>query len=400
MPKKLVIVCLINFCIAALLGLLLRYIYVNPLAINYRFLTHAHSHLAMLGWAYLMIYTFLVYYFVPKQKLVYTKLFWLTEIAVLGMLLSFPFQGYAAISISFSTLHIFCSYYFVYRFWKDMSIENTLVKNLVKTALIFMLISTIGVWCLGPAVGLLGKASAFYQMAIQFFLHFQFNGWFLIAVVALFFYQFQIAPSKHTTLFSRYLIAATVLTFALPVQWFVNHPLLYWINGLGIILQLFSLYYFLKIIKTKFQHILSDQFSLIKHMYRFALLCFVLKIVLQTASIVPEFSSSIYQHHNFVIGFIHLTMLGVITGFLFAFLLQSKTIRPTKVVTLGTYSFLLGFVLTEGFLLFQGCLFYFGQDMIPNYYNTLFIASVLLPLGIACILINYLKQKHNEPKIT
>ncbi|HKK11450.1 MAG TPA: hypothetical protein VJ945_01360, partial [Flavobacteriaceae bacterium] len=154
MPKKLVIVCLINFCIAALLGLLLRYIYVNPLAINYRFLTHAHSHLAMLGWAYLMIYTFLVYYFVPKQKLVYTKLFWLTEIAVLGMLLSFPFQGYAAISISFSTLHIFCSYYFVYRFWKDMSIENTLVKNLVKTALIFMLISTIGVWCLGPAVGL------------------------------------------------------------------------------------------------------------------------------------------------------------------------------------------------------------------------------------------------------
>lgn len=398
MSKKLVAVCLINFLVASVMGLALRYSFIRPIDFNYRFLTHAHSHVAMLGWVYLMIYTFLVYYFVPEQKLVYTKLFWITQIAVVGMLLSFPFQGYASISISFSTLHIFCSYYFAYRLWKDLNIENTLVKNLVKTALIFMLISTIGVWCLGPAVMFLGKASAFYQIAIQFFLHFQFNGWFLIAVLALLFHQFQIVPSKHSTRFSRYLIVATVLTCALPVQWFANHPLLYWINGLGIILQLLSLYYFLKIIRTTFQRVLSYQFSLIKLMYRFALFCFVLKIVLQTVSIVPELSSNVYKYHNFVIGFIHLTMLGAITGFLFAFLLQSKTIRPTKIVTFGIHSFLLGFLLTESILLFQGSLFYLGQGMISNYYTILFLASILLPLGIACILFNYLKQKHNDHK--
>ena len=119
MPQKLVVVCLFNFLIAALLGLALRYSFLGSIEVNYRFLTHAHSHVAMLGWVYLMLYVCIAHYFVPEQKPIYTKLFWVTEFAVLGMVLSFPFQGYAAVSISFSTLHIFCSYYFVYLVWKQ-----------------------------------------------------------------------------------------------------------------------------------------------------------------------------------------------------------------------------------------------------------------------------------------
>ncbi len=63
MQKKLVLVCLINFLIAALMGLALRYSFINPIGVNYRFLTHAHSHVAMLGWVYLMLYVFIVHYF-------------------------------------------------------------------------------------------------------------------------------------------------------------------------------------------------------------------------------------------------------------------------------------------------------------------------------------------------
>lgn len=49
MQKKLVIICLINFLVAALMGLALRFTFITPININYRFLTHAHSHVAMLG---------------------------------------------------------------------------------------------------------------------------------------------------------------------------------------------------------------------------------------------------------------------------------------------------------------------------------------------------------------
>lgn len=375
------------------MGLMLRYFYVNPIAINYRFLTHAHSHVAMLGWAYLVLYCFFVHYFVPEQKSVYSKLFWLTQIAVIGMMISFPIQGYAAISISFSTLHIFCSYYFVYRIWNDLQIKNSLVKQLVKASLLFMVISTIGVWCLGPAVGLLGQASAFYQIAIQFFLNFQFNGWFLLAVLAIACHQLKIQPTENAKVFFKYLVLATILTFALPIQWFASHPLLYWVNGLGILLQLVSLYYFIKIIKHKFQTFKTETSMLVIRMYQFSLGCFIIKTSLQTLSIIPQFSSELFEHHNFIIGFIHLTMLGVISGFLFAFLLQSKTILPSRFISVSLSLFLLGFILTEAILFIQGAFYFLGIGLLPNYYSILFVVSILLPVSITLILISYLKQK-------
>ncbi|TYB77070.1 hypothetical protein [Bizionia myxarmorum] len=394
MPKKLVLTCLFNFLIAALMGLTLRYTFVSSVSFNYRFLTHAHSHVAMLGWVYLMLYTFFAHYFIPDIKSIYIKLFWLTQIAVMGMMISFPFQGYTAISISFSTLHIFCSYYFAYRFWKDMHIQNILIRQLVKASLLFMAISTLGVWCLGPAVSILGPASAFYQIAIQFFLNFQFNGWFLLAVLAIMFYQLKIQPSKDSQLFFKFLIVSTVLTFALPIQWFANHPLLYWINGVGILLQLVSLYYFLRMVKLPFRIFQKQSLPVIKRMYYFALFCFILKTTLQTLSIIPQLASELYEHHNLIIGFIHLAMLGVISGFLFAFLLQSKTIMPTALVSAALYLFLLGFIFTEALLFIQGAFYYFNLGIMPNYYILLFSASILLPLSIAIILMSYINQKH------
>lgn len=394
MLKHRVTTCLINFFIAAIMGLLLRYAFIGGSIFNYKFLMHAHSHVAMLGWVYLLLFTFFVHYFIPEKSKSYSKLFWVTQIAVIGMMISFPLQGYAAISISFSTLHIFCSYVFVYRIWKDMSIENLVVKTLVKSALIFMTISTIGVWCLGPAVGLLGQASAFYQIAIQFFLHFQFNGWFLIAVIAILFHKLEVKASKEATIFLRALILSTVVTFALPIQWFANHPLLYWFNGFGIILQLIALFYFIRITKVPLQHNLKHQSLLLKTLYWFSLICFGIKIVLQTVSIVPMFSTAVYEHHNFVIGFIHLTMLGVVSGFLFAFLFQAKIIQLNYSSKLGVYLFLLGIISTESILFVQGALWYLQEGMLPHYFDILFIASILLPLGILILFLSYKTQYH------
>ncbi|MBD0822859.1 hypothetical protein ICJ85_02390 [Aestuariibaculum marinum] len=392
MPKKLIVVCLMNFLIAALMGLALRFSFLEPIGLNYRFLTHAHSHVAMLGWVYLMLYVFIVHFFIPDKKPIYNKLFWLTEIAVIGMMFSFPFQGYAPISITFSTLHIFCSYYFVYLVWKHHKTTSKAVGLILKTSLLFMLISTIGVWCLGPAVGLLGQASAFYQIAIQFFLHFQFNGWFLIAVLALFFHILKIEDSRRFKNFFKLLVVSTVLTFALPVQWFAPHSILIYINVLGVILKLLTLALFLKLIRFELKKSLKTQSILIVTLYYFSVFCLVLKILLQGVTLIPEFSEAVFMHRNLVIGFIHLVMLGVITGFLFAFLYSDQ--KPTVSLKLGLYSFLSGFVLTEVILLVQGIRFYLGVGLISNYYLILFLFSVLLPLGILFILLNFVNQKN------
>jgi hypothetical protein len=96
----------------------------------------------MLGWVYLMLYTLFVHYFIPDKKPIHNRLFWVTEFAVIGMLVSFPFQGYGAISISFSTLHILCSYYFVYLIWRHHKIKSKATTLLLKASLLFMLLST------------------------------------------------------------------------------------------------------------------------------------------------------------------------------------------------------------------------------------------------------------------
>lgn len=396
MPKKLIITCLINFFIAALMGLALRYAYIGEIHFNYRFLTHAHSHIAMLGWVYLMLYVFIVHYFVPEKKPVYNKLFWFTQLAIVGMMFSFPFQGYAPFSIAFSTLHIFCSYYFVFLIWKYHKTESVVTQYLLKTSLLFMLISTLGVWCLGPAVSMLGKMSAFYQIAIQVFLHFQFNGWFLIAVIAIFFHIIQLKDSKQFRLFFILLILSTVLTLALPLYWIVPHIFFYGVNGLAVFIQLLVLILFLKLIMPYQLVLLKNNSKITIYIYVFAVFCFILKIVTQLLSLIPELSEVAYQHRNLVIGFIHLLMLGVITGFLFGFVLQNRWASFNNSLNFGFYMFILGFVLTEFLLILQGSLFFFNKGILPNYYIFLFLSSVFLVLGIGGVILNVLKTKFNE----
>ena len=408
MQKKLVIVCLINFLVAATMGLMLRYVFalplhdfVKPIPLQFRNLMHAHSHGAMLGWVYLMLYVLIVHHFIPDKKRIYNRLFWITEIAVIGMLISFPFQGYAAVSISFSTLHIICSYLFIRLIWKNHKIESKPIQLLLKASLVFMFVSTIGIWCLGPAAAILGIESAFFQIAIQFFLHFQFNGWFLFAVLAVFLPGFFIENTKRFQVFFKTLIGGTILTFALPVSWFAYHSILPWINGVGVLLQLVAGYYFILLLRPHWTKFWQKTLPLSKWMYGLALLSFVLKIALQTSSIIPEVSMMANQYHNFVIGFIHLMMLGVITGFLFAFLLESSLISiKSKSLNLGIYSFIIGFIATEFILLLQGLFYYFALGMIPNYYMLLFFFSILLPLGILFILVNLLNHETKTIKTT
>lgn len=388
MQKKLIIVCLLNFLVAALMGLALRFSFIDSIGINYRYLTHAHSHVAMLGWVYLMLYVFIVHYFVPEKRPVYNRLFWLTQFAVMGMMLSFPFQGYGLISISFSTLHILCSYYFVYLIWNYHKTESIVTTLLLKASLLFMFLSTLGVWCLGPAVGMLGKASAFYQIAIQHFLHFQFNGWFLFAVIAIFFHQLQIKDSLLFRRFFKLLIVSTLLTLAMPIQWFVPSSVLLAINAVGALLQGIAIIYFFKLTLMQIKDFNTSSSKILRYCLGFALVCLVIKSILQLVCILPGFTEDLYLHRNFVIGFIHLIMLGVITGFLFAFIMKNKLVTFNKTLSTGMYSFLLGFALTEIILLIQGLKFYFGNGILPNYYLLLFSGSILLPYGISLLLFN------------
>lgn len=399
MKKSWLVVCFLNFFVAAMMGLILRWMYLDPLpAINFQFLVHGHSHVALLGWTYLAIYCLTIQYFIPKKsqvKPVFNRLFWTTEIAVIGMMVDFPIHGYAILSIFFSTLHIFCSYFFAYLIWKETKEYNTPENKLLHTALFFMLFSTIGVWCLGPAVGVMGKASAFYQIAIQFFLHFQFNGWFLFAILAL------LLRSSKSTLkknffnsFYRYFVIGTLLTFSLPVSWYLTHPILYYLNSFGVAFLFIAMYYFKKMHVEGIQTYFFNNTKLEKKMYQLAFFSLLLKIGLQGILLYPEVSKTIHHIKSFIIGYIHLMMLGIITFFIFVFLSKSHFLQPkVRLEKWGLVFVMIGFCTTEIILLFQGICQFIEYGTLPFYHYLLFSLSIFLPLGIILIATNSILSK-------
>lgn len=386
--------CFGNFLIAATLGLLLRSLYVFPISgFDFKFLTHAHSHIAMLGWVYLSIQFFIMAWFIKGSKLKYKRLFWITQLAVVGMLISFPFQGYAAVSISFSTLHIFCSYFLTYLCLKEIKATSP-ANKFMRWAFYFMLFSTIGVWCLGPTVTQLGKSSPLYQLAIQFFLHFQFNGWFLFAVLSI---LLNILKIQNGPLISKILvlgILSTLLTFAFPASWFIEASILFWINNLGVALQLGMLYYLVKLLGEPLKNHIANQNIVVKYLYRFAIISFVLKVISQLSSCAPLIAAQAHLYRNLVIGFIHLFMLGIISSLLFTYFHRSLKIAKPFYFNWGIYLFLAGITITEILLFTQGLLYIFRSNMgLPNYFLWLFIASLPLVAGLIFLCISIVQSK-------
>lgn len=379
----------------------LRSAYVIPSDFNYTFLLHAHSHTVMLGWCYLAVYTFIVAKFLPKEAQnnpKYNRLFWLTEISVIGMAATFPFTGYGLLSIIFSTLHILCSYYFVYQIFKDHQSESAIETKLLKTALLFMVISTIGVWFLGPIASTGAKDSPFYNTAIQFFLHFQFNGWFIIAVLALLFNQIQIAKiTISQKAFSRFYyssIIGIVLTFGLPLSWFFNGVFFRTVNSVGLFFQFVGFYYLIITLKPVIKTLFKNEKPITKLLFSTAFICLFLKVIIQSSTLIPELAVASHSIRNFTVGFIHLAMIGIVNSFLFALITQTKFYKSeNKTASTGVLIFLTGFLAMEYLLFGEGFRLFIGKSYEANFFTSILLATVAIAIGLIFFTLNFIFSK-------
>src|SRR5690606_21544270 len=134
------------FLVAAILGVILRASYTTEIPITYRYVVHSHSHIALLGWVYMALTTLLYKLFLEGQGLEkgYRNLFLFTQLTLVGMLVTFPFTGYALFSIIFSTLFLFASYWFAWLFINNtpLALKRTNSYRCIKAALIYLVISS------------------------------------------------------------------------------------------------------------------------------------------------------------------------------------------------------------------------------------------------------------------
>ncbi|MGK7393341.1 MAG: hypothetical protein ACNS62_02170 [Candidatus Cyclobacteriaceae bacterium M3_2C_046] len=381
------------FVLVALMGAFLRFLLVHPATgINYRFILHTHSHIAFLGWVFNFFYAAIIKsYLSPQhqQKPVYRTIFFLLQLAVLGMLFTFPLQGYGRESIIFSTLHVLLSFWLVFRLFRDLPDPSSSPVGVlfIKAALVFMVISSMGPFALGPLMVLDLSHSPWYNLSIYFYLHFQYNGWFTFALLGLLFWQFHqmgltVDNRKSRTFF--WLMAISCLpAYLLSAFWAKPPAVLYYVGYLAAFLQLVALGYFFKILinlKNLLKNNLSRTCLLLLIM---SLLSFFLKILFQFITIFDPVMDLAYSVRPFTIAYLHLVFIGFVSLYMLQYLIFTWFHpNPSGVRKIGLLTFLVGFVLSQLATVIPPWLLMFRGISLPYSNQVLFFVSCLMPLGL------------------
>lgn len=383
MVKKWLWISVLHFLFAALMGVLLR-LYSTGVdsGLVYGHLLHAHSHTAMMGWVYLALTALMYDQFIKKPG--YEKLFGITIGAVWGLMISFAVQGYGAFSILFCSVHLLCSYWFVIKTLKETGKASSQSLSLLKISLYLLVISTLGIWAIGPAIALAGKGSDFFSAAIQFYLHFQFNGFFYFGVLALLFKTLglRVNPGEFRS-FLIFSLLSVGLTFSLPVSWYFPAGHWHLVQVSGAVLQAYVTLRLLLSLRHQLKlKILSapERILLV-----FSLFSLFLKTVSPLLLIYPGLMNLSHEIRSIAIAYIHLLMLGMITGFLVFFLVHRAVLNAHSIaLKWGIGLFITGFLSTEAILFFQGAQALFNFPAWKHAYTALAGFSILLPLAAGC----------------
>ncbi|WP_339610876.1 hypothetical protein [uncultured Planktosalinus sp.] len=392
---------LFYFLLAALLGATLRLFAVTDLPATYRFLVHTHSHIVLLGWVYIALTTLLYKLFLESAEVAvaYRRIFWFTQCTLAGMLLSFPFQGYALFSILFSTLFLVASYLFAWLFLKKVPAaeRSRLSFKLARWSVLYMGFSSIGPWALGAIMNTLGSTSVWYKLAIYFYLHFQYNGWFVVALLAVLIYFLERADIHLKPAVQRPLLyllnSSVVLTFFLSTLFTEPHWSLYVLGAVGALLQTIVLVGLFVWLYPRWHSFSKNLRPGVGALLVWAGVLLAIKSDMQLLSVIPYFAMLAYYTPEFVIGYLHLVFLGVVSIALFAFLKQTGLLLLSRKAML---LYLTVFVITELIIFYKGFSLWLDLPLFENYYLILSIASCLFPLAIILIFLNTVFQANKN----
>lgn len=389
--RKLFSLPLYYLVLAAGIGLLLRWNLASPVdGLNYRYWLHAHSHVMFLGWVFNFFnLVFLYNAFGDVWRRPYQLLFLLNQVLIIGMLIFFPQQGYGPVTIPLSVAHTVVSAIFCIRFILDTRNQQAkLSRRFAVWSLILFLISSLGPFALGPIMMQGLGQSKWYYFAIYFYLHFQYNGVFLFGVLSLLSRWCEDNGLESTRGALRkagiFLFVAAFPTYALSLLWANVPVLLNWVGFIGAVLQVVALVILLR-------HVISmPTLPPVQKTARVLAvvvgLSFILKLLLQLLSAFPAVAKMAYVYNYYVIAYLHLVLIGVITLSMFIWYIEQGMTSVNRIVI---FLLLTGFILSESIMV-----------MIPSVqflarYSTqiLFSVSVLIFTGFAAFPISSIRNK-------
>ena len=377
-----------NLLLVAFLGLLMRYKigFEFPL-LDQKSVQHSHSHFAFAGWVSHTLMTLLIS-FLQKHDLKNNIAFKKYNSILIGnlicsyvMLFSFIIQGYGAVSITFSTLSIFASYWFAYVFFKDckqIETKSTAVKWF-KAAIFFNVISSLGTFALAYMMATKNIHQNEYLASIYYYLHFQYNGWFFFACMGLLLDYLKVTTSSNRIYSQSFILLfwSCIAGYFLSTLW-LDLPLwIYIITAISAVVQVIIWYLLFKTIIKENKSIFVNLPGYLKYLIIFISLALSVKFLLQLGSTIPAVSELAFGFRPIVIAYLHLILLAIISLFLLFYVYANNFVVINKKTILGLILFSLGVILNEVVLGIQGVAS-LSYTLIPFINESLFGIALLL----------------------
>lgn len=381
---------LLFFFVASCVGLLLRWHFLNPINnFNYSFWLHTHSHAMFLGWAFNAIAVGFVTTFLTTSSKRYQRLFIMINLLVMGMLISFPLQGYGAYSIVLSTLHTVAVAVLSVWFYKETQHQrNNISIWFARTSLFFFLISAIGPFVVGALVAMGLGQSMWYYFSVYFYLHFQYNGVFTFGVWALFLGLLDkkeiIVDQVRLRQSGNLLLVACFPAYFLSTLWASPGIIFNVIGFFAALLQLLAGWYLFIVLKS-ISKLQWQKFSWqSRALLIFCFLAFAAKLVLQLVSAHHSVAVLAYEVRNYVIAYLHLVLIGFVSLFLLAWYNEKLLINIRWLYLL---IILIAFTVSEVVMI--------AGAAVPGIFSSaiwLFAISCLLVVGVGGITIGGIRH--------
>ena len=198
---------------------------------------------------------------------------------------------------------------------------------------------------------------SWYFGSVYFYLHFQYNGWFLFAILGLLFVSLKkwFTPVQiHTADRLFVLLLITILpAWFLSMMWMRLPVWMYYAADAAALLQLIAAYLFIRLALQLKKTI--DLHPTVKWLWLIALSAFILKIILQAFSAIPELNKYAFGIRPVVIGFLHLVLLVFVSIFILGCFIQNNLITLEKTTSkVGLWIFIIAVLFNEFILTIQG----------------------------------------------
>lgn len=394
---------LFNFVIVALLGVVMRYKipYSLPL-LDQKHVQEAHSHFAFYGWITNILYVLMTDYLLKNlpnlnvRKYRYLIIANLTaSFAMLGL---FIYGGYFWGSIAASAAALFVSFGFAYCFYMDSRKLQDTSKIWFLGGLFFAVISSAGVFNLGYMMSSNNVTQDWYLGSEYYYLHFQYNGFFIFSCIGLLLYSLKEAGSAigagENRLLFWLMFIGCLIGFGLSVLWLKLPMYIFVIIVIATLMQTAGAIMLYSFVKRSWVNLVLKWSPMQRFVLIFVGFAFAVKIALQLGSNIPALSQFAFGFRNVVIAYLHLVLLMCIATFLVSQILATNYFTIGKTLLLGLKIYLLGIFLQEALLGIMGVLS-IKYISLPFSQHLLLAVAVLIFIGLVIMFFN-LKTKNTQ----